>query len=72
MQSTLNQQALDMLPRVKHAIALAADFEANQMIDKTIRACCNSAKTIEEMTEAQRFIFEEILLETFKHYNWIN
>jgi hypothetical protein len=72
MQARMNQEAIDMLPRIKHVIALAEDFEACQMTQATLMSICNSVRSISEMSGAQIFIFEEMLLEQFKYKEWIN
>lgn len=75
LQSQFDQEAIDMLPKVKAEIEKAEKFEANQMRYKTIQACCNASQNyrcaIAFMSSDELEKFQNDLLASFKHYNWI-
>ena len=76
IQARFNNEAIDMLPRVKKEILKATQFEANQMKCLTLAKCCNASQhyrcAIAFMTKEELKEFEQDLLDVFKFKNWIN
>ena len=71
IQSQLNQDAIEMLPLVKAAIANAGTFEGNQMHCYTIRECLNSQTPIAFMSGSELQEFQNNLLDVFNKNNWL-
>lgn len=71
LQSQLDQEAIDMLPKIKSEIAKAAFEEANAMRLKTLQYCMNSSKAIIDMNSKELEEFQDDLLEIFKYREWI-
>lgn len=71
LQSELDQEAIDMLPKIKTEIKKAASFEANEMLCRTLRECMNSKIAMNSMNSEQLEKFQQDLLEIFEYNNWI-
>jgi hypothetical protein len=71
IQAILNQDAINMLPAIKHTIENASIFEANQMTDKAIREINSSSKSIADMSSDEREVFSKALIEKFQYFEWI-
>jgi hypothetical protein len=71
LQSILNQDAIDILPRIKKLIRKADNFERNQMYEAVLRATLNSYPTLLLMTKDQIDKFEQSLIDIFKYKEWI-
>lgn len=72
IQSMLDQQTLDLLPKITNLIKSSAKFQKNQIIFKTLRECSNVHPCLIEMTQSQKDKFENNLIEIFKNNEWIN
>jgi hypothetical protein len=72
VQSTLNQQAIDMLPLVRDAIKNGNSFDSNQMYCKAIQLICNSKIPLSKMNEKQIRDFDNDIINLFKINGWIN
>jgi len=71
IQNLLNNQALAKLPQITSLIANADFFEANQMRCRALKDISNSKIAIDDMTDAQLKEFENEIIDTFNHFNWI-
>lgn len=72
IQTTFNNQAINSLPKIKLIIDNATDnFLRNQMICLTLRKCCNSSIAIDNMSDVELANFQEEIISTFKHYEYI-
>lgn len=75
IQGQLDQEAIDMLPKVKAEIEKASAFEANQMKYSTIQACCNASQryrcAIAFMTTEEIEEFQSDLIDKFRFKEWI-
>lgn len=72
IQASLNQSAIDMLPKVKAAINSANAFESDQMYHSALRSCMNSSICLDDMTASQIEKFDSDLINGFKHHRWID
>ena len=70
IQAILNKQALSYVPNVLHIILNAPEFEANQMVNKTLHEMMQTQKRINEMTEIEIDNFEKFLIELFEWKGW--
>lgn len=71
IQSKLDQQAFNLLPLIKEEISKAAEFEAHQMIHKTLYQVLNNSQALEDMSDSDLEEFQADLLEIFKFKGWI-
>lgn len=71
MQSHFNNEAIDLLPRVKQEIIKANNFERNQMVDFTLRAILNSTCPIVHFNQIEIDTFSSNIIERFKEKGWI-
>jgi hypothetical protein len=65
LQSKLNQEALDMVPRIKAAIENAGAFSAAQMLYKTMDEMMRAKTPIIEMTNEELDQFQNDLIDPF-------
>ena len=72
LQSNLNQNALEKLPKILSLIRKSDVFNKNQMICRTLTELQNSATSLDEMTHAQRNMFQLRLINVFKQNGWMN
>ena len=71
LQSALNQDAINMLPKTKAAIEAAESFEANQMECLAIRVICDTYPCLVDKNQNQLKDFDFEMINRFKHYNWM-
>jgi hypothetical protein len=71
LQASMNQNAVDMLPKIKAAIEAADGFDANQMKCSIIRGCLNTSPSLVEKTLAQLEAFQDDFIEYFKRQGWL-
>lgn len=71
VQQEMNQEAIDMLPRVKSAISKATAFGSNQMYHYTLRECNNSSVALCDMSSDQIELFQDRLFSVFENRGWI-
>lgn len=73
IQGILNQQALELLPRVYEQIQNEKEqFNRDQMRHAALREIMNSYKPVAEMDETERSTFEQDLLTSFKEKGWLD
>lgn len=70
LQATLNNQAINKLPKIAELIKLAAKFEANQMTNRTMRELLSSEVALDNMNDEQLGEFQIDLINIFKHFGW--
>lgn len=71
LQSILDNDAINMLPKIKQILSKAENFEYSQIYSRTLREISNTNISIEEMSDKQLNKFQDKLVEIFKHFNWI-
>lgn len=71
IQAIFDQEVIDMLPIIKELITQSNKFEANQIRCRTIKECLNSCKALANMSLAELQEFQNKLIATFKHFEWI-
>ena len=71
IQSQLNNEAINCLPKIKTLIENAASFEANQMSNYANNEMMNSYKSVNSMTSEELDSFQCEIIETFKFKDWI-
>lgn len=75
LQSALNTSALNCLPNVLILIAKSNDFQANQIVNFTLREMINAPVAISRMGDVELILFELDLIEKiiYKLKNeWVN
>ena len=65
IQGIMNQQAIDLLPRIKAIIGSSSDHDANQRRNAALRLISDSVKPIVEMTATELSAFEDSVIERF-------
>ena len=74
LQAHLNDEAIELLPKIKKIISESEKFEANQMYNETIRKCCNASSVygscLVDMSENTKEEFQNDLIDAFKHFGW--
>lgn len=70
IQTTLNNQAINKLPKITELIKSAAKFEANQMTNRTIRELLSSEVALDNMNDEQLHEFQVDIINIFKHFGW--
>ena len=65
IQGIMNQQAIDLLPRIKAIIGSSSDHDANQRRNAALRLISDSVKPIVEMTATEITAFEDSVSEYF-------
>ncbi len=63
LQAVLNTSALNCLPKVLFLISRVNDFQANQIVNYTLREMTNSKKAVSAMGDVEIILFELDLLE---------
>tara|TARA_R110001599_G_C11887448_1_gene624744 strand:- start:33 stop:254 length:222 start_codon:yes stop_codon:yes gene_type:complete len=71
IQSKLNAQAINKLPKIQAVINNSDNFSSNQIKSATIRAIIDCDITIDTMSDKQIDQFEDGLIRAFKYKNWI-
>lgn len=69
LQNSLDNQAIEMLPRIKTMIENADDFDGNQMRNFTLQKI-NNLKSLVDMTHVDKDALTEHLILVFKNKNW--
>lgn len=72
VQSALNENSINSIPRVKAVISNADAFEANQMKQKALSEMMNSPVAIVDMNSEQLEKFQDELIEVFNYKGWLN
>ena len=71
IQSKLDAQAINKLPKIKTIIKNSNNFSSNQIKSATIRAIIDSDITVDTMSDKQLEQFQSALINAFKYKNWI-
>ena len=71
VQATLNNSAIQELPKIQALIQLSEEFEANQMNYRAIASICNLPTPLCDISEQEKEVFQSDLINIFKHYDWI-
>ena len=65
IQGIMNQQAINLLPRIKAIIDSSSDYDANQRRNAALGLINNSVKPVVEMTATEINAFEDSVSEYF-------
>lgn len=65
IQANFDQQAIDLLPRIKATINSSSEHEANQRRSAALRLIADSVKPISEMNGKEINAFEDSVIEYF-------
>tara|TARA_B110000908_G_scaffold69583_1_gene83928 strand:- start:175 stop:396 length:222 start_codon:yes stop_codon:yes gene_type:complete len=65
IQGIMNQQAINLLPRIKAIIDSSSDYEANQRRSAALRLIADNVKPISEMNGKEINAFEDSVIEYF-------
>jgi len=65
IQANFDQQAIDLLPRIKATIDSSSEHEASQRRNAALRLINDSVKPISEMTATEITAFEDSVSEYF-------
>jgi hypothetical protein len=71
LQAALDNEAIELLSKIKEILLTAKTFEYSQILARTLRETCNSNIALIDMIPTQINKFEEKLIETFKFFKWI-
>jgi len=72
IQAQLDNQAIDMLPKIKKAINSVNDFDSNQMRCYTIKCCLNTIPCLNDKTSDEIAEFQDGLLSHFIRQDWLD
>lgn len=65
IQANFDQQAIDLLPRIKAIIDSSSDYDANQRRNAALGLINNTVKPVVEMTATEITAFEDSVSEYF-------
>jgi len=71
IQAQLNNQSINMIPKIKMLMSQSTAFNASQMKDKALREMMDSEIAISHMNGRQLEAFQDGLIETFKYKGWL-
>ena len=72
IQAHFNNEAINMLPRIKTEILKAEGSDRNNLITATLQRCLNASIPVAYMTSDELNRFQSKLLTSFKDIGWIN
>lgn len=72
IQAHFNNEAINMLPRIKAEILKAEGSNHNNLITATLQNCLGASIPIAYMTPTELNRFQSKLLTSFKNLGWIN
>jgi len=71
LQHKLNNDSIDMLPKIREIISKADNFEANQIRCYSLNAMLNNNRSVNNMSDKQKEEYSSELLNVFKHKEWV-
>lgn len=72
LQTILNEQVFDSLPKIKEILKKSNQLEKDQIVDYTIRYVSNSSISLDNMLHDQVERLEQQLLAIFKEKKWLS